>query len=71
MTHGDKLYMSNNSHQRFAKILCKMLEDNEETLNAMGIGIDIIEAHSAQKDQQHIAPLVVLCTYQWYLSVYM
>ena len=49
VTHGGKLFMSVNPYQRFSKILQKTLEDSEEIFNVMGIDIDKIGTHSAQK----------------------
>ena len=44
-SNGGKLFMSTDPYQRFAKILRKTLEDNEEIFNVMGVDIDTIGTH--------------------------
>ena len=46
---GGKLFMSDDPYQIFSKVLRKVLEENEEVFNDMGIDIDTIGSHSARK----------------------
>ena len=48
-SYSGKLFMSSDSYQRFAKILQKTLDDNEELFYTMEMDIDTIATHSARK----------------------